>query len=146
LENRFWEAVRLLEGAALDWYNSRRLTFSGATWAKWRESFLDTFAPKGWSDARSAISYCYFSGSLSEYAIKKENLLINFHSKMDDVMKITLIILGLPISIQEKIDPSEISSVETRLIVRALFPRLKNQTCLPPLFCLLSLVRRAFIA
>ena len=112
LENRFWEAVRLfLEGAALDWYDSRRLTFSGATWAKWRESFLDSFAPKGWSDARSAISYRYFSGSLSEYAIKKENLLINFHSKMDDVMKITLIILGLPISIQEKIDPSEISSV-----------------------------------
>jgi hypothetical protein len=115
-ENRYWEAIRLfLEGSALDWYDSRRITFKNASWERWRMSFLDSFAQKGWNEARSAMSYRYMTGSLGEYALKKENLLINFHSKIDEVMKIALIVLGLPFTIQEKIDPSEISSVSELL-------------------------------
>jgi hypothetical protein len=112
LERQFWEVLCLfLEGSALEWFESRTLTFIDASWDQWRDSFLDVFSPKGWSDFRSAVSYRYISGPFSEYAIRKENLLLNCHSKMDDRIKISLIVIGLPLYIQEKIDPSEISSV-----------------------------------
>ncbi len=113
---RFWEAVRLfLEGSALDWYDSRRLTLEDADWDVWRKSFLDAFAQKGWSEARFALTFRYMSGSLSEYAIKKENLLINLHRHIDEEMKIFLIVAGLPLAVQEKLDRSEIPSVSELL-------------------------------
>lgn len=116
-ESRFWEVIRLfLEGAALDWYQSKRLTLIDASWARWKDSFLDSFAPRGWSDARFAFSFRFQSGSFADYALKKENLLLNFHSRMDEKMKITHIVLGLPFFIQEKIDPAEIESVSKLLL------------------------------
>jgi len=42
-------------------------------------------------------------------------MLINYSAKMDEVMKITLIVLGLSVNIQEKIDSSEILSVSKLL-------------------------------
>ncbi len=79
LETQYAEVLRLfLDGQATDWYS---VTFKllGITedWAKWSESFLDNFVQKGWSDIVFAYSYKYFKGSLSEYALKKLNLLID---------------------------------------------------------------------
>jgi len=69
----------------------------------------------GWSDARSAILFRHIAGSYSDYAIGKLNLLLNFNSKMHNDTKIGLIVIGLPIPIQEKNDKSEIPSVSKLL-------------------------------
>ena len=110
LENRYWEVIRLdLENSAVDWYQTTRMTFKNASWDRWRSSFLDAFAQKGWSNARSAISFRYILGSLSEYALRKENLLVNFNPIMDDDTKIALIVVNLPVSIQERLSLIHIS-------------------------------------
>jgi len=115
LEKR-WQIIRLfLEGVALDWYDASRQTLDHNNWDIWRNSFLDSFSDKGWSAARSAFSYKYISGSLGEYALKKQSLLINLHRNIDDTMKIYHIVTGLPISIQIKLDRSEISSTNELL-------------------------------
>lgn len=51
-----------------------------------------------------------FLGSLSEYAIKKENLLINLQRGIDEEMKVYLIVVGLPFAVQEKIDKADVPS------------------------------------
>ena len=88
-QDRSWEAIRLfLEGAAIEWYQSTHIIFKDASWERWRSSFLEAFAQKGWSDARSAFSYRFIPGSLSEYALKKLNLLFSSNSRMDEDTKI----------------------------------------------------------
>jgi len=40
------------------------------------------------------------AGSLSEYAIKKDNLLINLNRHIGEEMKIFMIVTGLPLAVQ----------------------------------------------
>lgn len=118
-QEKFWQIIRLfLEGYALEWYDSCRQTIDHDRWELWRDSFLDSFSDKGWSAARAAFSFHFIAGSLSEYAIKKQNLLINLHRNIDDVMTTYHIVTGLPLSVQEKLDRSEITS--TRELLRKL--------------------------
>lgn len=115
-EGRYWEALRLfLEGRALDWFDSCRQTLNKEDWQSWRTSFLHAFADKGWSAVRFALTYRFTSGSLADYAIAKQNMLINVHKLIDEDWKIFQIIVGLPISVQEKLDRAEITSVSTLL-------------------------------
>ena len=116
-DNQRWQIIHLfLEGSANDWYDSARQTLDLNNWETWRDSFLDSFASKGWPAARSAFAFRYLAGSLGEYALKKENLLINLHRNMDETMKIYLIVTGLPLSVQQKLDRSEITS--TRELIK----------------------------
>lgn len=78
-------------------------------------TFLDSFSQKGWFETHNAVTFRYFSDSLSEYALKKENLLINVHNHIDERTKIILIITGLPYFVREKIDPADISTVSNLL-------------------------------
>jgi hypothetical protein len=114
---RFWEAIRpFLEGPAIDWFNAARISLkTSPAWDRWRSSFLDAFATKGWSDARTSFNFRFIGGSLAEYALKKQSLLVNFNPKMDDATKIALIVAGLPLSVQERLERSEIDSVSKLL-------------------------------
>jgi hypothetical protein len=116
-EKRYWEVLRLfLDGIATEWYESTKIILpESAPWTSWRESFVDAFAQKGWTAAKHAFSFVFLSCSLSEYAIRKLNLLISFNPKMDEETRIALIVTGLPQSVQQRIDPSEISSVSKLL-------------------------------
>ncbi len=116
-EDKRWQIIWLfLEGPVLDWYDSSRQTLDLDDWESWRDSFLDSFSNKGWSAARTAFAFRYIAGSLSEYALKKENLLINLHRNIDETMKIYLIVTGLPVAIQQKLDRSEVTS--TRALIK----------------------------
>ena len=111
-EDRYWEAIRLfLEKSAEEWYETTRLTTTSTSWEYWRNSFLDNFGQKGWSSARAAFSYHYISGSLSDYAQTKMNLLVRFNPKMDDFTLRAQIVCGLPLYLQERIDMAETPNV-----------------------------------
>lgn len=110
-DTRRWEAIRLfLDDTASEWYQTALSDIKGSTWEIWRNSFLDSFSQKGWASAREAFKYRFYSGSYADYAIRKLNLLIAFNPKMDELTRIAHIVIGLPYSVQERLDRSEIET------------------------------------
>lgn len=100
------EILRLfLEKTCLDWHASTLIVLTvEAQWEEWKEKFIDTFADKGWSTGMYAIAYRYKEGSLMEYAIKKEKLLLDMDNKISTQTLVMLIAAGLPEFIRNKID------------------------------------------
>jgi hypothetical protein len=83
-ENKLAEALRLfLEGMALDWFSLQlKLLDLSDPWQTWKDSMIEIFGDKGWTDIRYAVDFKYLSGSLSEYALKKLNLLLEVEPSM----------------------------------------------------------------
>lgn len=100
------ELFRLfLEDSCLDWYSSMLIKYTiNSDWTVWKQNFCATFADKGWSPVRYAILFKYRQGSLLEYALKKERLLLEINKFMDTSTLIDLITTGLPNYIADKID------------------------------------------
>lgn len=98
-----------LDKPSLDWYSSTliRLTVN-AGWSEWKKRFLECFTDNGWNNVTYALSFKYREGSLTDYAIKKEKLLIDFNKDMDVKSLIALIAVGLPEFILNKIVKSEL--------------------------------------
>lgn len=92
------EIFRLfLEKSCVDWYNSMMTKYSFEhEWTVWRRNFCQTYANKGWSTSRYAIAFKYQTGSLLEYAVKKEKLLLEVRKTIDQGTLIDLIAAGLP--------------------------------------------------
>lgn len=101
-----------LKDSAQVWYRSNIIKLEDNDWQSWKTSFLTVFNEKGWSNVRYAISFKYMSGSLTDYALKKENLLLEMERTMSEKSKISLIVVGLPIYIQDKLDRESISSTD----------------------------------
>lgn len=80
-------------------------------WEKWRKSFSETYANKGWSQIRYAMSFRYQTRSLLEYAVKKEKLLLEVR-KIDTGTLIDLIAAGLPNFIADRIDRESLQETE----------------------------------
>lgn len=108
-ENKI-EILRLfLERSCVDWYSSMMIKLGlQSNWSLWKENFVDTYANKGWTNSRYAISFKYQQGSLLEYAIKKERLLLQSRKSIDQGTLIDIIAAGLPMYIVEKINKEEI--------------------------------------
>ncbi|XP_022826022.1 uncharacterized protein LOC111356020 [Spodoptera litura] len=100
------EALRLfLEDACLDWYSSMLIKYTvNSDWFTWKQNFCETYADKGWSPIRYAILFRYRQGSLLEYAVKKERLLLEVNKSIDSSILIDLIATGLPNFITDKIE------------------------------------------
>lgn len=104
------EILRLfLEKGCLDWYSSTitKLTVDSA-WDEWKKRFLETFANKGWKMITYALSFKYREGTLIDYAMKKEKLLLDMNKNIDTETLIALITVGLPEFIMNKIDKDKI--------------------------------------
>lgn len=113
-QKRYYEALRLfLTEAAAEWYNATNLLLKSTTWEQWEQAFLHAFSPRGWSLSNSAFDFKWLSGSLSDYALRKFSLLVSYNPKMDEATRIALIVHGLPISVQEKIEPNVIEDTGT---------------------------------
>lgn len=100
------EVLRLfLEKSCVDWYSSTatRLTVE-ATWEEWRNRFLLTFANRGWGAITYAHTYTYKDGSLIDYAMKKERLLLDVNKTIDTTTLIDCIVVGLPGFIRNRIE------------------------------------------
>ncbi|KAF6199392.1 hypothetical protein GE061_007418 [Apolygus lucorum] len=111
-EDRYWEAVRLfLEESAEKWYNTTRLSSTTTTWNFWRQSFLENFGTQSLAAARSAFYFKYTSGSLSDYAQHKLNLLATYNPKMHELDRITQLALGLPRHLQDRINLAETTTL-----------------------------------
>lgn len=108
------EALKLfLDKPYLNWYSCMLLKLSiNSEWDIWKKNFCETFANKGWSPIRYAMSFKYQSGSLVDYAIKKEKLLLEIRKSIDTGTLIDLIAIGLPNFIADKINREEIETTE----------------------------------
>ena len=101
----------LMEESAMDWYNSMIIKNTvNSEWSIWKENLLETFANKGWAPVRYAFNYKYKQGSMLEYALKKEKLLLEINKSMDTSTLINLIAIGLPNYIADKIDREKIKT------------------------------------
>ncbi|XP_035731223.1 uncharacterized protein LOC118445608 [Vespa mandarinia] len=105
-DNTKIEILRLfLDRACLDWHSATLTALTiEAGWNEWIQRFLKSFADMGWSTSTYAISYRYKEGSLIEYAIRKEKLLLDVDNNIGTKTLIMLIAAGLPEFIRDKID------------------------------------------
>ncbi|XP_072929590.1 uncharacterized protein [Epargyreus clarus] len=105
-------ALRLfLNDSESDWYESMLIKHSfNSLWEIWQASFLNTFADKSWSSVIYALTYKHLSGSLLEYALKKQRLLLEYNSDIDNRTLTDLIVTGLPTYVRSKLDRQEMTN------------------------------------
>lgn len=98
--------VRLfLDRACLGWHSTTLTALTmEASWNEWKQKFLKSFADKGWNTSIYATSYRHKEGSLMEYAMKKEKLLLDMDNNIGTKTLIMFIAAGLPEFIRDKID------------------------------------------
>lgn len=102
-----------LENSSLNWYSCMLVKHTiESEWNTWEEKFCETFAHKGWSPVRYALAFKYQSGSLLEYALKKERLLLEVRKSIDKETLIDLIAFGLPNYITDKVDRESLKETE----------------------------------
>lgn len=108
------EILRLfLEGSCLDWYSSMLIKLTlDSEWKVWRKNFCETYANKGWSTVKHAISFKYLNGSLLDYALKKERLLLEMNKSIDTSTLINLIASGLPDLVTDRINRDDLKETE----------------------------------
>lgn len=94
-----------MDKSCSDWYSSMiiKLTLD-SEWAIWKNKFCETFVNKGWNTVNYALLYKYKDGSLLDYGMRKEKLLLDMRRSMDLGTLIDLIAAGLPEFILNKID------------------------------------------
>lgn len=113
-DTRKIEVFRLfLDDSCLDWYSSMLIKYTvNSQWSLWKKNFCETYADKGWSPVRYAILFKYIQGTLLEYALKKERLLLEINKSMDKPTLIDLIAMGLPNFIVDRIDRNNLKETE----------------------------------
>lgn len=111
------EALRffLISGSPNDWYQTNMKKIGLANWPEWKRSFLHVFGEKGWSMVRKAFNFKYLAGSLVDYALAKERLLLEVDPNSLEFSRVIMIAIGLPIEVQEEIDREEIVTIEMLL-------------------------------
>ncbi|CAK1549410.1 unnamed protein product [Leptosia nina] len=104
------EMLRLLmDKSCNDWYNSMFIKYTmDSEWLIWKTKFCETFASKGWNPVAYALKFKYQDGSLLDYALKKESLLLDMRRTIDKGTLIDLIVFGLPEYVMNKIDREEL--------------------------------------
>ncbi|XP_063362554.1 uncharacterized protein LOC134651388 [Cydia amplana] len=108
------EALRLfLDDSCQDWYGAMLIKHTvDSEWSLWKKNFCETYADKSWSPVRYALLFRYRQGSLLEYALKKERMLLEMNKNMDKSTLIDLIAIGLPNFIADKIDRNTLKETE----------------------------------
>lgn len=104
------EILRLfLEKSCADWYTSMIMKYSlQSVWSEWKSDFLRTYTNNSWTVSKYALFFKYQSGSLLEYAVKKEKLLLEVRKTIDEGTLIDIIAAGLPDFIMDRINKEDI--------------------------------------
>lgn len=88
-----------------DWYSSMLIKFTiNSEWSTWKSKFCESFTNKGWNPVTNALLLRYKDGSLLDYAIKKEKLLLDMRRSIDTGTLVDLVAAGLPEFILNRID------------------------------------------
>lgn len=95
---------------ASEWYQANLLKDEEYNWENWKVAVQKACGNKGWSAVRYTYNFKYISGSFTEYVIKKEWLILEVRRKTSEETGINLIVIGLPIHIQDKIDKETVQS------------------------------------
>lgn len=100
------EILRLfMDKSCVDWYSSMfiKLTMN-SEWSTWKNKFCESFANRGWNPVNYALLFKYKDGSLLDYAMRKEKLLLDMRRSIDMGTLMDLIAAGLPEFILNKIN------------------------------------------
>lgn len=117
-ERKIETLKQFLEGSAMEWYQTNLIKFRLSEWENWKESFLLKFKKLNWSSMRIAFNFKYTHGSIIEYVIKKEHLLLEADKNFTEIARIYQIIYGLPIPMQELLEREKI--INTNILITEL--------------------------
>ena len=95
---------------AQDWYQANAVKLERDDWGAWSASLVRVFSDKGWAKVRHALSYKYIAGSILEYALRKERLLLEIEKESTELTRINQVVVGLPVFIQDRLDREKIGS------------------------------------
>lgn len=114
-EEKIIQALKyFLKDKALEWYQANRKRI-GKNWSDWKVKLIKVFGDSGWMSTKRAYEFKYMSGKLSEYAIKKQRLLLEDDNSIPEQILIKMIVIGLPGRLFEKLKKTEILQVEELL-------------------------------
>jgi len=96
-----------------DWFTVQQAKIGlEADWPVWKEAMLSTFRDTSYSSICYAINFNYIGGSMLEYCVKKEKVLIEAQRGFTGLLIVDMIIAGLPEKVQKSLNPSSIDSIE----------------------------------
>lgn len=102
-----------LDPGMCDWFsvNQRRLS-SDSDWSVWKKQLLSTFSDHSWRPIRYAYNFKFLNGSLIDYAVKKEKILLELDREIPDLIILDLIVVGLPQNIQNSLNRHSVDTIE----------------------------------
>lgn len=100
------------DGPSRDWYETNLKKIGLVNWSDWKNSFFTVFVDKGWSTIRKTYNFKYLGGSLVEYALTKERLCLEIERNITVKSRINMMVVGLPIEIQDELDREEITTID----------------------------------
>lgn len=111
-EVRYPEVLRLfLENSGSEWFSlTLKVMAITDSWESWKESMIDAFGDRGWSDVVYAFTFRYTNGTLNEYTLKKLNLLLDVEPTMSVKSRIYLTVLGLPPFVRDRLHRKSINT------------------------------------
>lgn len=83
-----------------------------ADWLQWRQELVSNFEDSSFRPLCSAIGYKYIGGSLIDYAINKEKLLIESNRGYSKSVILDLVVYGLPSHIVKSLNKNNITSLQ----------------------------------
>lgn len=105
-----------MEGSAKNWYASALIELGlNREFIEWETKMREAFKEQGWKKIREAYNFKYLGGQYVDYVLRKQNLLLEQEHAIDKKVQINLIVVGLPVHIQDKLDRSKINSIEELL-------------------------------
>lgn len=112
-DSQIIEALRyFVTGSSKDWYEANLKKIGLCNWKSWQQSFLTVFIEKGWTNIRKAYSFKHIGGSLVDYALAKEKLCLEAENNSTTLTRIHMIVVGLPLKVQDKLDKEELTTIE----------------------------------
>lgn len=101
-----------VEGNIKEWYSANLMKLSASDWDGWKKNFLLTYEKRNWAPICAAFGFKYISGSLIEYVIKKERLLLEADKNIPELFRIYQIVFNLPAEIQNKLEREKIKTMD----------------------------------
>ena len=102
-----------LDQSLNDWFsNAQKKLGIEADWDNWKENLISTFSDDSYTPIRYAYGYRHMTGSFIDFVLKKERLLLDLDHDIPDKLRLNLIVLGLPIKIQNELERSSMNSLE----------------------------------
>lgn len=119
IRHKIYSASNMIEvlrffvtGSPRNWYDSNLKKMGLSNWPDWKSSFFNCFVEKGWGAVRKAFSFKHIGGSLIDYALAKEKLYLEVETNCTVETMINMIVVGLPLEIQDQLDREEITTLE----------------------------------